>query len=320
VPVDVRDAVLDYVEYWRSRTELTQSFFLKRLELPRVKYRDWVRRYGKKEQHNGLIPKHHWLLPEERRLIIDYKRNNPEIGYRALTYHLIDNDIVAVSPASISRTLREAGLLSSWCRSSSKGKGYTQPLEPHEQWHTDVSYINICGTFYYFSAVLDGCSRAILHWQLSTSMKEEDAELLLLEAKERYPKTHPRLITDNGPCYVAHDFKKFVKTIGVSHTLISPYYPQSNGKIERFNKTLKVECIRKTTPLTPDDARRLIDDFVYCYNHERLHAALEYVTPIDRLKGRHTKIFETRKIKIEQARKARAQAHQLQNSYQHQVA
>ena len=260
-------------------------------------------------QHNGQIPKLHWLLPEEKKLIVAYKQANPEIGYRALTYHLIDADIAAISPSSTYRTLKEAGLLDSWSAPTSKGKGFTQPLKPHQHWHTDVSYINICGTFYYFSAVLDGCSRAILHWQLSTSMTELDAELLIQAAKERYPEANPRLITDNGPCYVANDFKKFVKVIGINHTRISPYYPQSNGKMERFNKTLKIECIRKKVPLTLEDANHLIADFVHCYNNERLHAALSYITPMDRLNNRHEAIFETRRTKLEAARNRRAQVH-----------
>jgi transposase InsO family protein len=268
-----------------------------------------VNRFGKKEKHNGMIPKEHWLLPDERQLILDYRCTNPEIGYRALTYHLIDADIVAASPSSIYRVLREAGLLSPWNRSSSKGKGFTQPLEPHEQWHTDVSYINIRGTFYYFSAVLDGCSRAMLHWQLSTNMREEDAEMLLQETKELYPHGTPRLITDNGPCYIAHDFKKFVKAANINHTRISPYYPQSNGKMERFNKTLKVECIRKKVPLTLEDAKRVIADFVNCYNHERLHAALGYIAPMDRLHGRHEQIFASRAQKLKLARQHRAARH-----------
>jgi transposase InsO family protein len=205
------------------------------------------------------------------------------------------------------RVLAKAGLLKPWNGTpSTKGTGFVQPLEPHEHWHTDVSYLNVCGTFYYLCSVLDGCSRSNLHWEIRESMTEREVELVLQKAKEKYPTAKPRLITDNGPQFIARDFKQFVRISGMDHVRTSPYYPQSNGKIERWHGSLKAEAVRPKTPLCLEDARRVVGHFVAEYNTTRLHSAIGYVTPHDRLAGRHTQIWEERDRKLEAARARRA--------------
>ena len=202
---------------WRSKTELAKSFFIARLGVCTSKFRSWEEWYGKDNEHNGNVPRDHWLLPEEKERIISYYLQHQQDGYRSITYQLMDQDIVVCSPSTTYRVLRNAGFLKRWVKSSKKGKGFVQPLEPHEHWHTDIAYLNIAGTFYYFSAVLDGCSRYIVHWDIKESMKEEDVEILLQEAIERTPGVTPRLISDNGPCYIANDFKSFLRSVGMTH-------------------------------------------------------------------------------------------------------
>jgi transposase InsO family protein len=177
-----------------------------------------------------------------------------------------------------------------------------QPLAPHEHWHTDVSYLNICGTFYSLCRVLDGCSRANLHWEIRESMTEPEVELELQKAKEQYPGTTPRLICDNGPQFIARDFKQFVRLSGMDRVGTSPYYPRSNGKIDRWHGSLNAEAVRPKTPLNLEDARRVVGHVVEGYDTRRLHSAIGYVTPHDRLAGRHTEIWEARDRKLEAAR------------------
>lgn len=110
----------------------------------------------------------------------------------------------------------------------------------------------------YLCSVLDGYSRSIVHWDLRESMTEAESEIIWQGAKEKYPEAKPRIISDNGPQFIARDFKEFIRISGMTHVRTSPYYPQSNGKLERWHKSLKSECIRPGTPLTPEDARRLI--------------------------------------------------------------
>jgi transposase InsO family protein len=277
------------------------------LGLGASKYFDWKQRYGKVNEHNGTVPRDHWLEPWEQAAIVEFARKHPRDGYRRLTFMMLDQDVVAVSPASVYRVLAKAGLLQPWnATPSKKGTGFVQPLAPHEHWHTDVSYLNICGTFYYLCSVLDGCSRSSLHWEIRESMKEREVELVLQKAKEKYPTATPRLISDNGPQFIARDFKQFVRLSGMDHVRTSPYYPQSNGKIERWHGSLKAEAVRPKTPLSLEDARRVVGNFVEEYNTARLHSAIGYVTPHDRLEGRHTQIWEERDRKLEAARARRA--------------
>jgi putative transposase len=188
---------------------------------------------------------------------------------------------------------------------SKKGTGFEQPLQAHQHWHIDVSYINISGTFYYLCSVLDGYSRSIVHWALRESMTEAEIEIILQGAKEKHPEAKPRVISDNGPQFMARDFKEFIRISGMTHVRTSPYYPQSNGKIERWHKSLKGECIRPGTPLTKEDALQLIQQYVDHYNTVRLHSAVGFVTPADMLAGRQAEILKARDRKLEEARQQR---------------
>jgi transposase InsO family protein len=136
---------------------------------------------------------------------------------------MMDQDIVAVSPSSVYRVLSKAGLLKRWSKKESrKGSGFVQPLAIHEHWHIDISYLNIKGTFYYLCSVLDGCSRYIVHHEIRESMKESDVEMVLQRAKEKYPAARPRIISDNGPQFIAKDFKEFIRISGMTHMRTSP--------------------------------------------------------------------------------------------------
>ncbi len=104
---------------------------------------------------------------------------------------------------------------------------------------------------------------------------------------------------------MAKEFKEFVRLCEMTHVRTSPYYPQSNGKIERWHRNLKEECVRPTSPQSQEDANRVVGEFVRAYNSERLHGAIGYITPYDRLAGRHKAIFAERKVKLETARKNR---------------
>ena len=229
---------------------------------------------------------------------------------------MLDQDVVAVSPASVWRVLKQAGLLSRRkAKPSRKGTGFEQPLQPHQHWHVDVSYINLSGTFYYVCSVLGGCSRFLVHWDLRESMKEADIEMILERAKEKYPGAKPRIVSDNGPQFIARDFKEFIRISGMTHVRTSPFYPQSNGKIERWHKSLKRECIRPLTPLTLEDARPWIHVYGSLQNGT-LHSAIGYVTPQDRLAGRQAEIQAARDRKLEEARSQRQLRRQQTASFE----
>lgn len=252
------------------------------------------------------MPRDWWLEAWEKQAILDFHDRHPLDGYRRLAFMMLDDDVVAVSPTSVYRVLKEAGRLD-WRNfaPSKKGTGFVQPLRAHAHWHVDVCYINVAGTFYFLCTLLDGYSRYIVHWELRTSMKEFEVETVIQRAREKFPGENPRIISDNGPQFIARDFKEFIRLTGMTHVRTSPFYPQSNGKLERWHGSLKRECIRPACPTNVEDARRRIAAFVDTYNHVRLHSALGYVTPADKLNGLERVIFDDRDAKLEAARHRR---------------
>jgi transposase InsO family protein len=303
---DIRDEVVDFVRHWASRTELPAKQLLGWIELSPRQYHRWQERFGKVNEHNHLVPRDHWLEAWEKEAIVDFCLEYPLEGYRRLTFMMLDRDLVAVSPASVYRVLKQAGLIQGlWQKPSQKGQGFVQPLQPHEHWHIDFSYVNIAGTFYYLCSILDGASRYIVQWDIREAMKESDAEIVLQRAREQHPQARPRVISDNGPQFIAKDFKEFIRLWQTSHVLTSPHYPQSNGKLERFHRTLKEQAIRPKTPLTLEQAKQVVGEFVDHYNTVRLHSAIGYITPKDRLENRHEEIFAARDQKLAAARENR---------------
>jgi putative transposase len=296
---------VDFVRRWSEKTEIGAGRFIGWLDIAASKFYDWRERYGKVNEHNGWVPRDFWLEDWEKQAITGFHLKNPLEGYRRLTFMMLDADIVAVSPTSVWRVLGQAGLLSRWDgKPSKKGTGFEQPLAAHQHWHIDESYINISGTFYYL------CRRPRwlqpIHRQLGSGVDDGgDIEIILQAAKEKYPAARPRIISDNGLQFIARDFKEFIRISGMTHVRTSPYYPQSNGKIERWHKSLKGECIRPGTPLSLEDARRLVQGYVEHYNNVRLNSAIGYITPKDMLAGRQQEIHAERDRKLEEARKQR---------------
>jgi putative transposase len=306
VPPDMRDAVVDFVRAFSQRTELSTRWVLEHLTIAPMQFYRWTTRYGRVNTHNGLIPRDHWLTPAERHAILGYYDRHAPEGYRRLTFMMLDEDVVAVSPATVYRVLKGAGVLDRWNTTpSKKGTGFVQPLQPHEHWHIDISYVNLAGTFYYLCSILDGATRFLVHWELREHMTTGDVETVLQRAREQYPDAHPRIISDNGPQFVARDFKEFIRLAGMTHVRTSPYYPQSNGKLERYHQTLKVTTIRPKAPSSLEEARRLVAAFVEYYNHQRLHSAIGFITPADMLAGRAAVIWAARDQKLEAARARR---------------
>jgi transposase InsO family protein len=259
-------------------------------------------------EHNALIPRDHWLEPWEKEAIVAYHEQYPLEGYRRLTYMMMDSDVVAVSPSSVYRVLPSAGVLERWNpKLSKKGTGFVQPLAPHAHWHVDISSVNVCGTFYSLCSLLDGCSRYLVHWALGETMKEADVEVIIQQALEKYPGVRPRIISDNGPQFIAKDFREFIRLTGMSHVRTSPYYPQSNGKLERYHRTIKSACIRPGQMETVQQAREQISSHIEHYNTARLHSAIGYVTPAAKLSGNAEAIFEAREAKLAAARVQRQQ-------------
>jgi putative transposase len=279
------------------------------LGISRSKFYQWCERRGQENQHNGKMPRDFWITEKEKQDVLAYYAEHSVEGYRAVTYMMMDENVAAMSCSSVYRILSKAGVMRTKNREKSKkGEGFEQPLRVHEHWHTDISYLKIMNRFYFFIGVLDGCSRYLLHWEIRETMTEHDVEVVLQRTLEKYKGVKPRLITDNGSQYTSHEFKQFVALHGLTHVRTSPYYPQSNGKMERFHFTLKLEGIRPGVPLSVEDARRITEQYVNYYNNVRLHSAIGFIPPKAKLEGREGQIFQDRKEKLKKARQKRLEA------------
>lgn len=304
----MRDEIVHYIEKMVALTAFSRLELMKLIDVRAGRYYEWKKRLGKFNQHNGKIPKSHWVLPQEREAILEYCKDKLEEGYRRLTYMMLDEDIAAVSPSSTYRILKEGQLLNRWSRSQASEKpGFTQPLYVHQHWHVDISYINILGSIFFLITVLDGKSRYVVAHDLRTHMGEYDVQLVIEQAKERFPAARPRIISDNGPQFVSKDFKEFMRLSGFKHIRTRPYYPQSNGKMERFYGTIKSEEIRRRSYISLADARQRIAEYINHYNTKRLNSAIYFLTPEDVLMDRVEEKLHARQQKLDEAKKRRIQ-------------
>ena len=270
---------------------------------------EWRKRFGLPNLHNGAQPKQTWVPEATRQKIIDYYLDHPEDGYRRCAYMMLDADIAAVCPATVFNILKKAGVLrpKHGVPSSRKGKGFDQPGHPHRDWHTDITYITIGERYYFLISVIDGYSRYIIHSELRETMKDFDCNIVIAKAVEKFPEAmafNVKVISDNGKQYTGCEFRCMLGAFGFSHITTSPYYPQSNGKMERWHKTLKIDIGPKHLN-DPVHGQRIIDGFVKHYNEIRLHSSIGYVTPKDMLEGRQKAILDARDAKLEAARQSR---------------
>ncbi|MGD1007337.1 MAG: DDE-type integrase/transposase/recombinase [Ignavibacteriaceae bacterium] len=312
---EIRDSVVKHVTYLSLRSNIPVKRLLSYIGLCRVKFYKWVKRTGVANRHNGKIPKTHWLTLEEIKAIEDFAREHYaesdyflKDGYRRVAYKMLDLNIAAVHPSSVYRILKKAGLLNKWNTSKRnlKGTGFKQPDYPHKHWHVDIKYLNFNGTFLFLISVLDGYTRFVLHHEVRHTMNEYDVQLTIQKAKEKFPLARPRIITDNGSQFISKEFKQFIKDAEFTHVKTSVNYPQANGKIERYHRTISEECLRLKSPANLEDFKIYIEDYINFYNTKRLHASLNYLTPEDYLLGRKEERLAERELKLETAELNRA--------------
>jgi transposase InsO family protein len=223
---------------------------------------------------------------------------------------MLDDNVVAVSPSSTYRVLKTTDLFNLWNTTpkNAKKKGFDQPTRPHEHWHIDIKYVNFHCTFLFLTSIIDGFSRYIVHYELRLSMQEFDVQVTLQRALEKFPWVSPRIISDNGTQFIAKEFGEFLRLRDLQHARTSICYPQSNGKIERFHRSLSEECLRTSSFVGLNDARQQIAAYIEHYNTERLHSSLYYLTLEDflfnrigsRLKERDEKLYQARDNRIRQ--------------------
>jgi putative transposase len=277
------------VQRLRDRAGFPVKDALTTLALPRSTYFDWAKHGGKSPRPASVTPKAHHITPEERTAVIAFAKMHLEEGYKRLSFMMAEAGVAFIRPSTVYVILKEEGLIGRWKQPScgAHKKGFDQPDGPHQQWHTDIAYLNILGSQYFLISVLDGFSRAIIHHEIRLKMETRDVQIVIQRALDTLPKgtARPRLISDNGSQYVSAQFKGFIRDAGCAHSKARVRHPQSNGKIERWHKSIKTECVRRAPLGDLEEAQKVVADYVLNYNTVRLHSAIHYLTPADALRG-----------------------------------
>lgn len=289
-----RTDLIAFVERMLKLDLLTQADILARLGLDRKRLARWKEKGDEPSLPHRPRPVDGTLNQEEKSMICNYYLQHPGDGYRRCTYMMQDEKLIGVSPSTVYSVLKEQGVLRK-PQNIPGTKGFHQPTGPHQHWHTDFTAIKAGDTYYHLISVIDGYSRAVLSFGVYTQATSFEAQLVVQKACERYNPQQTVLISDNGSTFTAKRFLKFLKGHCITERFTSPYHPQSNGKIERWHKSLKWEAVYPGAPVTEEELRRIIETFVRNYNEKRLHAAIGYLAPLDKLEGRGEAIQAARK-------------------------
>ena len=242
------------------------------------------------------------VTPNEERRILAVAREFPDLSSRQLSAWITDYEGFAVSESTVYRILRREGLVKRQEVQLAADKEYhTKTTGPHQMWATDASYFKVAGWgYYYLVTVMDDYSRFILAWKLQKDMSANSLIEVVQDAVDATGMTdvpvedRAKLLSDNGAGYVSRAFRDYLNLVGIGHILASPYHPQTNGKMERYQQSLKREVNQLPYEL-PSQLEKAIADFVDYYNYRRYHKALRDVTPADVLYGRRERILERRK-------------------------
>lgn len=301
-----------------AASPLPTTEVLAKLGLPKSTYYRWLRR-----QREGRLgdkrggSKRPWnkLRPQEEQIILAAAREAPELSPRQLAPRLTDTGGFYVSESTVYRILKREGLITAAevVGFAAAKEYYHKTTAPHQLWATDCAYLKVEDWgWYYLVTVMDDFSRFILAWELQPNMAAPSLIDVVQKAVDQtnmtdVPVEHrTSLLSDNGSGYLSRRCNQYLNLVGIKHITAAPYHPQTNGKVERYHRTIKGE-INLLSYETPTALREAIRSFVDYYNYRRYHEGLDNVTPYDVLCGRHQQILQRRrevKSKTREARKS----------------
>ena len=286
---------------------------LRQLDIHKSTFYNWLHRY---QEHgvDGLedrkpTPTLAWnQIPDDHRhAIIDLALDKPALSPREIAVSYTDDQSYFVSESTVYRLLKAQDLITSpaYILMQASDKFQNPTIRVNEMWQTDFTYFKIIGWgWYYLSTVLDDYSRFIVAWRLCTNMSASDVQDTLDDAisftglDQVKIKHKPRLLSDNGPCYISGELADYLQENGMAHTRGRPYHPQTQGKIERWHRSMKNQILLNHYYL-PRELQEQLQHFVSYYNHERYHESLDNLTPADVFYGRGQTILDQReRIKL----------------------
>ena len=289
-------------------SELSVTATLRELGVARSTFYGWYRRY-KEQGAAGLMDRHSgpgfcWnRIPQPvRQQVVDTALEHPEVSPRELAWQITDTQGYFISESSVYRILKRCDLITSPAYIVMSASDHFQhpTRRVNELWQTDFTYFRVVGWgWYYLSTVLDDYSRYIIAWKLFQTMAASDVQntldlaLKATDVTQVKVRHRPRLLSDNGPCYVSHDLKDYLKRLGMEHTRGAPYHPMTQGKIERYHRSMK-NVVKLEHYYYPWQLEHAIEQWVEHYNHHRYHESLNNVTPADVFFGRDRQILSRR--------------------------
>jgi transposase InsO family protein len=290
-------------------SDLSINRTLKELGIHKRTFYNWYRRYLE-GGYDGLAPKakgrqQTWnkIPPRQQREVIEEALEHEELSSRELAYHIIDNHKWFISESSVYRILKRGGLITSPAHIvlSAADEFGAKTRRINEMWQTDFTYFKIIGWgWYYLSTIIDDYSRFIITWDLCSQMTSKDVMPSVDKALQFAgikKDDAPKLLSDNGSCYISEELKSFLKERGIKPINGKPMHPQTQGKIERYHRTMK-NVVKLDNYYSPEDLIKAIAEFVNYYNYERYHESLRNLTPADVYFGRDKQILNERsKIK-----------------------
>ena len=293
-----------------EQSELSVRRTLEELGINRSTFYNWYWRYSE-DGYDGLADRR----PNARRFwnkipgsvkeeVVQIALEHPDKSPRELAPYIIDTHGIFISKSSVYRILKEYDLITSpnYIVMSASDSFINPTKRVHELWQTDFTYFKVIGWgWYYLCSVLDDYSRYIIAWKLFTTMAASDVKEVLDLAIEKTGvmgvavKHRPRLLSDNGPCYIAAELKKYLEKHGIRHTRGAPYHPMTQGKIERFHRSMK-NVVKLQHYYMPWELEQEIGRFMQYYNHERYHESLKNLKPVDVYEGRGRQILDRREM------------------------
>jgi putative transposase len=308
-----KEEIIEVVE----RSELGVTKTLQKLGIHKGTFYRWYKAYLNKDSTSlkPIASRRQWnTIPEaQKNLVVEIALEYPELSPRELAVKITDEQKVFISESSVYRILKAKGLITSPAHillaASNEFKDKT--VFVHQMWQTDFTYFKILGWgWYYLSTVLDDYSRYIVHWELCKTMQAGDVQRTIEQAMEKAAlgkQQRPKLLSDNGSCYIASELKDFLQTKQIRHLHGKPLHPQTQGKIERYHRSMK-NVVKLDHYYCPEELKEALKNFVHYYNHKRYHESLDNVTPADVYFGRKEGILRRRaKIKQQTLKQRRKQ-------------
>jgi len=297
-----------------EHSNLSVKRTLEELDIPRSTFYRWYGQYqedgpdGLRDQKPNLRQFWNRIPDQIKAQVVDLALQHPEKSSRQLAWHFVDKMKYFISESSVYRILKGFDLVQSpaFEMVSVRDKFEKPTKRVHELWQTDFTHFKVLDWgWYYLSTILDDYSRYIIAWKLAPTMATSDVEETLELALEKSGlekvrvRHRPRLLSDNGPAYLSKELKQFLKRKDIDHIRGAPYHPQTQGKIERWHRSMK-NVVQLQNYYSPSQLAEAIDDFVEYYNNQRYHESLDNMTPASIYYGKEKEVrSEREKIKRE---------------------